>query len=135
MNSSGDAVGPRIIPSREIRRLPPTDEGASRGAFQTKPDADSAQAKKELKRSQSIPIYSTPPVAVGFTPLCRKFVPPIPRFPLQIDARGELVGVDVMVVVVSGVVMAGGKGWPYTRLCYGRGYVTGNRFGYRYVWA
>lgn len=92
-NSMGDSVGPRIKPSREICRVPPTHNypqynrepsyNPNINTINVNSSRSKSEDLRERKNCTKIPIYATPPVKKGYVPLVRKYVPPVPRFPLE----------------------------------------------------
>jgi len=83
VNARGDAVGERNpIPSRELIRIP-SCQRISRPRSKSEVDAERAKQSR-------IPIFADKTVAKGFTPLIQKYVPTIPRFPLLLNEKNQL---------------------------------------------
>ncbi|CAD7971166.1 unnamed protein product [Amoebophrya sp. A25] len=80
-NEMGDPVGPRIPPSREVCRVPPTDG----------PEWSARRRACSEDRQSKVAIYATPAVSQGYWPLVRKYCAPIPRYPLEKNANDQLV--------------------------------------------
>lgn len=85
-NRSFDPVGLRDpLPSRERVRVP------SVGKFLNDRALTRGELEAERKRQSKIPIYQfNGEEKRGFVPLVRKFAPAVPRFPLEVNEKNQL---------------------------------------------
>mmetsp|Transcript_27779 Transcript_27779/g.70147 ORF Transcript_27779/g.70147 Transcript_27779/m.70147 type:complete len:306 (-) Transcript_27779:622-1539(-) len=79
-NAKGDSVGPRIPPSREVCRVPPTDG----------PEFSARRRACSEDRQNQVAVYENKPDKRGYWPLVRKYCPPVPRFPLVKNENDQL---------------------------------------------